>query len=374
MRRIILVAPVRTGVYSGDRYKNIEILNPDDQFVDRDTQQSLFISPKRDIMPVEGLREIENITFYLESVVHFQQNCEDFIGVITVAFHEFKDRKDVVELEGATFSLMQKIIFELGEDHELKLGSPLWVNRTLISYDKDDSALDNWLQDNTSSDFVPIGDGSVEIIAGWGNNALLLPSGGDIPAQAWVGLVLAQFVWTYAIDIEKYSLEILQEVQHVQPSKQGDLLKALVDLHYELAVQSIFHERLEVEADPLSRSISKSLLAAWSYNKVLQNIEARIMRLEHILTARSELLRRSSSVKMERILFAVTMSTIVSLVLSFIQTSFSGAVGVAPSGTTMDFLRQARLDWIFLISLVLTMTLSYLVLRQSGKVRNPLED
>ena len=46
MRRIILVAPVQTGVYSGDRYKNIEILNPDDQFVDRDTQQSLFISPK----------------------------------------------------------------------------------------------------------------------------------------------------------------------------------------------------------------------------------------------------------------------------------------------------------------------------------------
>lgn len=373
VRSIVLVAPVRSAVYNGERYKNIEILSPDDQFVDRDTQHSALTAPEATVIPIVGIREVEDTDFNLDSVIHFNHCGEDFVAALVTAYHDFADRAGVVELESATFALMQKLIFEIGEELDLKLGSPRWVNRTMVTHDKQDPALCYWFQDNTEMEFRPLGDGSVEVVAGWGNNALWLSPGSEIPEQVWVGLVLAQFVWSYAGDIEKYSLEILQQVQLIDPSKQGHLLRAVVDLHYELAVQSVFYERLEVEADPLSRGIAKDLLSAWSYEKVLGNIEARINRLEHILTARSELLRRSSSVKMERILFAVTMTTIVSLVLSFIQTSFSGAARDAPGGPTMDFFRGANLDWIFLISLIVCAVLSYLVLKRSGQIRSPLE-
>ena len=373
VRSIVLVAPVRSVAYTGERYKDIEILSPDDQFVDRDTQHSTLTSPAATVIPIAGVRQVRDTLFRLDSVTHFNHWGEDFIVAMVTAYHDFADRKCVVELENATFTLIQNLIFEIGEESDLKLGSPRWVNRTMVTYDKQDPALHHWFQDNSNTEFHPLGAGSVEGIAGWGNNALWLSPGGEIPEQVLVGLVLAQFVWSYAGDIEKYSLEILQKVQVIEPNKQGHLLRAVVDLHYELAVQSVFYERLEVEADPLSRRVAKSLLNAWSYEKVLGNIEDRINRLEHILTARSELLRRSSSVKMERILFAVTMTTIVSLILGFIQTSFSGAVGEAPGGPTMDFFRDANLDWIFSLSLIACAALSYQVLRRSGKVRNPLE-
>ena len=136
------------------------------------------------------------------------------------------------------------------------------------------------------------------------------------------------------------------------------LVRGVIDLHFELAMESVMRERTRTESQPQFREIVEAVLAAWKYEEVHEDVDRRLQRLEHIVQGRSELVQRTQNKVMENTLFALGALTLVSLAISLIQTAFAevsvDGEGLRPSGAMFEWMRNVDASTLVMWSLVIS--------------------
>ena len=244
-----------------------------------------------------------------------------------------------------------------------------WVNRTLLlprrelslEHGAGEPALpQRWFQQDEKRK-VTLSKGA-EFHASWGNNVLVYhpDHGRDFGVDSVVEpLIHAQYLWCYLTDIERISLGYLELLGSGRKVRDR-LVRGVIDLHFELAMESVMRERTRTEAQPQFREAVESVLEAWGYEEVHDDVDRRLQRLEHIVQGRSELIQRTQSKIMEATLFVLGALTLVSLAISLIQTAFAEVgtddSGIRPGGIMFEWMRNADatslVAWSLVISVV----------------------
>lgn len=356
MSQLLLVAPLQSEELFQIRTRNIPALSRSPRFVSRDNHNAMLAIPAQPEQLFCGAftDEESGHAFTVEELLlyhHFGMDILLAIVTVTSADVHNLDRDQVTALEGATTRLMRSVCREVVDtDQEVR-----WVNRTLVMPPGKDIPL-AWLQSDNPIEPILAEEG-VRFLLGWGNNIAQLPPADYRMGHLKDASIISQFLWCYLSDIETTSLEILQYSNESRPSRKSPMTFDVIDLHFEMAMMSVFHERVGTEGDPETRSLVEGILDAWGFSSVVEKVDARLNRLEHILSARSEVLRRRTSSVMEIIVFTITVTTIISLVLAVVQTAFGGPVDTAPGGAIMEATRELDLDLLILASLVICVLL-----------------
>lgn len=242
-----------------------------------------------------------------------------------------------------------------------------WVNRTLL-LPRRELSLEHgvgepelpkrWFQQDGKRE-VALSKGAL-FYASWGNNVLVYhpDHGRDFGIDSVVEpLIHAQYLWCYLTDIERISLGYLELLSSGKKVRDR-LVRGVIDLHFELAMESVMRERTRTESQPQFREIVEAVLAAWKYEEVHEDVDRRLQRLEHIVQGRSELVQRTQNKVMENTLFALGALTLVSLAISLIQTAFAevsvDGEGLRPSGAMFEWMRNVDASTLVMWSLVIS--------------------
>lgn len=242
-----------------------------------------------------------------------------------------------------------------------------WVNRTLLlprralglEHGAGEPGLpQRWFQQDEKQE-VPLGGGAI-FHASWGNNVLVYdPDHGRGFAVDSVKepLVHAQYLWCYLTDIERISLGYLELLSSGRKIRDR-LVRGVIDLHFELAMESVMRERTRTESQPQFRDVVEAVLSAWKYEEVHQDVDTRLQRLEHIVQGRSEIVQRTQNRVMENTLFVLGALTLVSLAISLIQTAFAevsvDGKGLQPGGAMFEWMRNVDASTLVVWSLVIS--------------------
>lgn len=332
---ILCVAPLRE--VDPYRIKGRNVfggLGMDTQFASRETDTAVITRPtvtqrfEVDNQNVRDARLYEHTGMRFLVATISTQNLED-----VVAFEQYTT--DVFE------DLCAKHCCTCGGDHQdlddkTEHVAVRWVNRTL-QIGKDGAIPSQWFQQERAQ-LVPLA-GSVSFHANWGNNVLA----GQTDLDMAEPIVHAQFLWCYLTDIERISLGYLKMLNSGQRIRD-ELIHGVVDLHFELAMESVIRERTRTESQPWFRQVVEAILTSWGYDEVHADVDRRLGRLEHIVEGRSELLARSQSRTMEITLFVLGALTLVALAISLLQTAYAeistGDDSVRPGGGLFDLMRH----------------------------------
>lgn len=293
---------------------------------------------------------------------------------------------DIECLETATTALVKTLAEEHYADpsaHEVRwvgrtLIIPEWANSSGVKHKEHLKAPDGWFQGPENSEPIQI-DQRLQIALGWGNS-VAWPRKPDYPfIDVRRSTVMAQFLWSFISDIETRSLHMLYRVNRVTKSKrqQDRAMDDLIDLNYDLAVASMFFERMGMEGSAANRTLVVEILETWGYHDAMGHISARIERLEKIMGTRSEMLSRRSNRIMEGVLFLLSATGIVSLVLGFIGTAFSGESGADkpwhPSGFFFTIFRNMNADVALIGAALLSIAIVVAVFYRPKKVQQRRE-
>lgn len=243
-----------------------------------------------------------------------------------------------------------------------------WVNRTLV-LEYGEECPDQWFQ--TEDRGIVVLSDNTTFYGAWGNNLLQLAEGDCLNSGVTIlqPILHAQYLWCFLGDVEQISIDYLALLNSNREIK-NDLLHGVISLHYELAMVSLMHERTRTEAQPQFRAVVNSILTAWNFVEVLEDVDNRLERLEHIVSGRSELLQREQSHRMDWILFVLAGTTITALALDFIQTAYSeGVDGSRPGGWLMDVFFTSGATAIVVVSLIITAILVVALLASTSVSR-----
>lgn len=351
--KFILVSPLELEDRENIIDSKFPLSNYSDNFIDRQTENAHITKPKGTYLSTKKKIKCSEFpeTFNIESSLLYTQAGREFV-VLIIDFYNpervLSTREGVINFEKSTHELIREVIKSSAETANLLDREVKWVNRTLVTDNEKLAAeiSDHWFQRSGNKTYVPVGEGRFKMRFEWGNSALET-NGNDIPEKLLEALVFTQFIWCNMEVIDRQSRKILEEAHPQAIERSDELYRSTIRLNYDLAVHSIFYERIISEGGTYSKDIVTQLLSAWDYDKVASNIEVRLGRIEHILDVRSELLRRSfedkrqrASSAMEKILFFITLTTVISVALTFIQTAFSGEVKGMPTGLAMEWIRS----------------------------------
>jgi len=356
MTHLILVAPLQAENLFRLNGVHLPTIVVSPQFENRGRQTATLTVPES-VSHVEYDWYFDKdslLEFSVRKVLHYAHLGMDIIlarvELVNSDFSQF-GREEMAKFETATTNLMKDLCQKRLPDN----GQVRWVNRTLLAGHGEPIPVD-WLQTDVPMESEFDG-GDLRIQFGWGNGLIR----GDL-SNFRISIyedasVMSQFLWCYLSDIETRSLQILQSSNEPKPSRRSTLTTDVIDLHYELAMMSVIHERLGTELNAEARGLIEEILTSWNFLTVVKGIDERINRLEHILGARSEILRRRSSSVVEVVVFTLTVTTIIALVLGIVQTAFGGAVEVEPGGWIMEATRGANLDYLVVGSVVACLVL-----------------
>lgn len=346
---ILCVAPLRE--VDPYRIKGRDVfggLGMDTEFASRETDTAVITRPKETKQLEVDNPDVRDARLYEHTGMRF------LVATVSVS-----DLSDVVAFEQYTTRIFENICAEHcctcdGDHRELadksEHVSVRWVNRTL-QIGEDGAVPPRWFQQE-GAQLVQLA-GPATFHANWGNNVLA--------GQTWMDvaepIVHAQFLWCFLTDIERISLGYLKMLNSGKRIRD-ELVHGVVDLHFELAMESVIRERTRTESQPWFRQVVEAILSSWGYDEVHADVDRRLGRLEHIVEGRSELLARSQSRTMEITLFVLGALTLVALAISLIQTAFAeiSAEGdaVRPGGGLFDLMRQfdasALVWWSLIIS------------------------
>lgn len=289
---------------------------------------------------------------------------------------------DIAQFEEATSYLMKDICKLNYADHNHIVR---WVGRTLIlgqnppregstsmDTERGTTVPKSWFQQEDSATRVKL-DTDVTVEISWGNNVAWSPLSEYKFQDLQKSAVFAQYLWCFVNDIDTKSIDLLRRAGHVKlgRTEQDKALETLVRINYNLAVASMFFERLGTEANSIHREAVYHILEAWGYRQVIENISARLSRLENILNARADILIRRSNRVMEFVLFVLSATGLVSLTLSFIGTAYSGESGEDgvpwyPDSQIINIFRSWNLDTILIITALISIFLIIIVTKNRG--------
>jgi len=309
----------------------------------------------------EGLLKLSPPTLYDQQGMHL------LVSIVEVRDEDLLRPHQIERFEQLTTEVFEEVTqryYDAAED-----GAPTvrWVNRTLLlprrdlrlqPGDGEPPLPQRWFQQDAKHEVV-LSKGAV-FHASWGNNVLVHhpDHGRDFRIDSVVEpLIHAQYLWCYLTDIERISLgylELLSSGRRVR----DQLVRGVIDLHFELAMESVMRERTRTESQPQFREIVEAVLEAWKYEEVHTDVDTRLQRLEHIVQGRSELVQRSQNRVMENALFALGALTLVSLAISLIQTAFAevstSGDGARPGGVMFEWMRNVDATSLVVASLVIS--------------------
>lgn len=292
------------------------------------------------------------------------------VALIEVGERTF-EKMSIERFEETTTRIFEEVVSRHYRREAMQEPSVRWVNRTLLvpsecldlkgAY-RDPAVPKDWFQQDPSD---PVAFGAEAVFwASWGNNMLVHRAKPQFDVAALINsIVHAQFLWCYLTDIERISIGYL-ELLSSGGKIRNRLVHGVIDLHFELAMESVVRERTRTEAQPQFREAVEAVLRAWEYEEVHGDVDRRLHRLEHIVQGRSELVQRTQSKTMEVTLFVLGALTLVSLAISLIQTAFveisGSSSGIRPGGAMFEWMRNADATWLvawsLLISLVVIVT------------------
>lgn len=309
----------------------------------------------------EGLLKMSPPTLYDQQGMHL------LVSLVEVRDEDLLRPHQIERFEQLTTEVFEEVTQRYYDAAGGGAPTVRWVNRTLLLPRRDlrlqhgdgETPLpQRWFQQDAKHE-VLLDSGAV-FHASWGNNVLVHhpDHGRDFGIDSVVEpLIHAQYLWCYLTDIERISLgylELLSSGRRVR----DQLVRGVIDLHFELAMESVMRERTRTESQPQFREIVEAVLEAWKYEEVHTDVDTRLQRLEHIVQGRSELLQRSQNRVMENALFALGALTLVSLAISLIQTAFAevstSSDGARPGGVMFEWMRNADATSLVVASLVIS--------------------
>lgn len=303
---------------------------------------------------------------------------------VTTEGFQYLSESDITAFETATTALMQKLCAEIFADDATK-HAVRWTARTLLLMGSDTSKRPNeWTSELSKTDFAGVPrawfqdtpetapvqlDGGVRAYTSWGNSLVITPQSKYQFRDLRRSAVMAQYLWCFLSDIDSRSIRMLDEAaaKRVSFNSLDRSLTSVVKLNYRLAISSVLYERLGTESGVANRELVEATLDAWNYRRVYQQISERLLRLENIVQARTEILQKRSSRIMEIVLFVLSIMGLFSLVLGFIGTAYSGESGLPgeeewyPGGAFIDLFRALNPDWLFVGTLVVCIALIAIV-------------
>lgn len=370
---VLCVAPVRD--IDPYRFKADRVFGKTDfdtAFTSRVGESASLTRPKiRGV--VAGKADMASVVAEIsDQIVVDQTVLYDHLGMhMLVALVKVKDQNlletSVEQFEEVTTRIFGEVVSRYYKQEGVREPSVRWVNRTLLlpsavddleRSNQDPSVPKHWFQQEPGN---PVAFGPDAVFwASWGNNMLAHRAAAKFDAGAVIDSIIhSQFLWCYLTDIERISLGYL-ELLGSGRNVGNRLVQGVIDLHFELAMESVMRERTRTEAQPQFREAVESVLEAWGYEEVHDDVDRRLQRLEHIVQGRSELIQRTQSKIMEATLFVLGALTLVSLAISLIQTAFAEVgtddSGIRPGGIMFEWMRNADatslVAWSLVISVV----------------------
>lgn len=351
--QILCVAPLREAdpyrVHGRDVFSGLGL---DTEFVSRDRAAAEITKP---VVVRDGLSAPQSDGIEVRDAKMYEHTGMRFLTAVLVIQDITRlDRGRVVEFEQETTRIFEELC-AANYSEEVKVR---WVNRTLYVTDTADIPV-RWFQQEGEQQ-VQLGTKRT-FHGNWGNNVLVHTPDADFSYfDLTEPIVHAQYLWCYLTDIERISLGYLDMLNSGRRIK-NELVVGVVDLHFELAMESVLRERTRTESQPWFRDVVEAILASWKYDTVHEDVDRRLSRLEHIVEARSELLSRSQSRVMETTLFVLGALTLVSLAISLVQTAFAeisaDPEGLRPGGGLFEWMRyfdaSALVWWSLAVSIVI---------------------
>ena len=296
-----------------------------------------------------------------------QQGMHILVSLVEVRDDSLLRPHQIEKFERITTRLFEEFTAKHFHADAVSAPSVRWVNRTLLlprrklalAHEAGQPELPKrWFQQEGKRE-VALGKGAM-FYASWGNNVLVYhpDHGPDFGIDSVVEpLIHAQYLWCYLTDIERISLGYLELLSSGKKVRDR-LIRGVIDLHFELAMESVMRERTRTESQPQFREIVEAVLAAWKYEEVHEDVDTRLQRLEHIVQGRSELVQRTQNKVMENTLFALGALTLVSLAISLIQTAFAevslDGEGLRPGGSMFEWMRSVDASILVTWSLVIS--------------------
>ena len=339
---------------------------------------------------IESNSHPQSLDFYFD--IKRAEIYEHFGMEILISVVELSNRSDLrpdefggfgedecVSLEYATTQFMKKLCTHLFETEDRRVR---WVGRTVVfpvetlSGEVNSLGLpleakipDKWFQEDPDGSVIKLADGTWTT-ANWGNSGAWTVDFGYQFVDLCHSSALAQFLWCFIADVETSSVEMLGFAYNINLSLKDldSVMESLVQLNYNLALASMFYERLGTESSPFNRTLVTAILEAWGFNGVFENVSERLERLEKIFNARTQNLARRSGRLTENILFVLSLTGVISLTLTLIGTAFSGERATwMPTGQFFEAFRTVNLDIVMVVSLLI----SVLLLAWGFKSRRP---
>ena len=309
----------------------------------------------------DGILKVSPPTLYNQQEMHL------LVSLVEVRDDALLRPHQIERFEQITTRIFEEFTAQHYGADDASAPSVRWVNRTLLlprrelslEHGAGEPALpQRWFQQDEKRK-VSLSKGAV-FYASWGNNVLVYhpDHGRDFGVDSVVEpLIHAQYLWCYLTDIERISLGYLELLGSGRKVRDR-LVRGVIDLHFELAMESVMRERTRTESQPQFREIVEAVLGAWKYEEVHKDVDTRLQRLEHIVQGRSELVQRSQNKVMENTLFALGALTLVSLAISLIQTAFAEVSvdgdGLQPGGAMFEWMRNVDASTLVVWSLVIS--------------------
>lgn len=359
--KILLIAPLDTGT---DKFRSEARDFRSSKFVDRDTDQANYghLSDLEGFTPRYFEDDESDFRIYVSKGQLYKglgwpslvlESCVENLPISSRL-----TRNQIVAIERLTTRVSQQIADELlKHKHVVK-----WANRTLVATDEEAELYPEWTQKNHGSD-IEITRGDFHVSFHWGNNHAHCANFEDLPTEVAHGICVAQALWCEMDRLDYNSSQFFQEIKSRISRNNVDLLNQVIDHHLRLAQIAIVRDRL-IGARPILQTSTEECLTAWNFDQAIDKIESRISRLEHIIEARTEIIARKNSIALESILFALALTGLISLLLTFLQTALIGEGVQPPSGATFEFFRNYNSDFLIIGVLTICILLTFVAYKE----------
>lgn len=236
--------------------------------------------------------------------------------------------------------------------------NPLWVNRMVIATAEERPR--DWLDDTARKMplSVPVG---AAVHVGWGNSQLELPGPADdsILAEIAAGMVDAQCLWAQLDSINGDASQGVLGITMAQGpggAPGTDPVDLANRLSRELSLHRIYRDEVDLRIQGSRKNVVLAALESWNYVSVAESVARRVCDLEKFANQFADKKRRKYQSLVELTLLALSLISLLALVVSLIQTAFSGGVSDLPGGPTgvMSFLRAINLDAALIVTVLIS--------------------
>jgi hypothetical protein len=221
---------------------------------------------------------------------------------------------------------------------------PMWVSRSLVG-----NSIHGW----TDRDAIEVKTGEREdyLILGWGNNVISPSLNDDFDTwqNAVRGLVDAQALWCRLDAVSsraagELGLLVALRGQRAQLDSLPD--NGADEMTRQLILFDLSQDELLTRVQGIRRFAAIEQLKAWGVEELRARTERRVEDLRKLAEEATRRRLRRYQALVEGILFALALTSLVQMVLAFVQAAFGGGATAIPGGSRglLQWVRDADID------------------------------